>query len=89
MFVSRDSSVGIATDYGLTAVVQFPTGARDFIPLHSVQIGSGPHPASFPMGARGVKRPWCKAEHSPLPSVKVKNGEAIPPLPHISSWRVA
>jgi hypothetical protein len=32
-----------------------------------------------------VKRPVREANHSPLASVEVKNGGAIPPLPHTSS----
>jgi hypothetical protein len=34
----------------------------------------------------GVKRPGREADHSPPSSTEVKNGGAIPPLPHISSW---
>jgi hypothetical protein len=34
----------------------------------------------------GVKLPERKADHSPSPSTYVKNGGAIPPLPHMSSW---
>jgi hypothetical protein len=36
-----------------------------------------------------VKRMGCEADHSPPPSAKVNNGVAIPPLPHMSSWRGA
>jgi hypothetical protein len=35
---------------------------------------------------QGVKRPGCEADHSPPSSAEVKNGGAIPPLPHMSSW---
>jgi hypothetical protein len=35
---------------GCTAGVRFPTWARHFSLLHSVQTGSGAHPASYPMG---------------------------------------
>jgi hypothetical protein len=45
---SRDSLVGIAT--GWTAGVRFPAGVRDISLRHSVQTGSGAHPASYPMG---------------------------------------
>jgi hypothetical protein len=31
----------------------------------------------------GVKRPWREADSSPPSSAKVKNGGAIPPLPHV------
>jgi hypothetical protein len=36
-----------------TAGVRLPAGSRDFFLLHSVQTGSGAHPASYPMGTRG------------------------------------
>jgi hypothetical protein len=49
---SRDSSVGIATGYGLDdQVVGF---------LHVVQTGSGVHPGSYPMGT-GSSFPGAKA----------------------------
>jgi hypothetical protein len=35
------------------AEVRFLTEARDFSLLHSVQTGTGTHPASYPMGTRG------------------------------------
>jgi hypothetical protein len=34
----------------------------------------------------GVKRPGREADHPPLSSAEVKNGGAIPPLPHTYSW---
>jgi hypothetical protein len=55
-FRSRDSAVGIATDYGLDeqgAGVRASVGSRCFL-LHVVQIGSGIHPTSYPMGTRGI-----------------------------------
>jgi hypothetical protein len=51
---SRDSSVGIATGYGLDARgigVRFPSGARDFSLLDIVHTGCGAHPASYLMGS--------------------------------------
>jgi hypothetical protein len=54
---SRDSSVGIALDYGLDdrdSKVRFPVGAGNFSLHHHVQNGSGAHPASYPMGTRGA-----------------------------------
>jgi hypothetical protein len=51
---SRDSSVGIALDYGLDdrgSRVQFPAGAGNFSLHH--QNGSGARPASYPMYTRG------------------------------------
>jgi hypothetical protein len=53
---SRDSSVGIAIDYGLDdrcSRVRFPAGAGNFSLHHRVQNGSGAHPASYPMGTKG------------------------------------
>jgi hypothetical protein len=34
----------------------------------------------------GVKRLRREGDHSPPSSVQIKNGGAIPPLPHTSSW---
>jgi hypothetical protein len=54
--VSRDSSVSIETDDGLNnrmIGVRFPAGAGNFSLLHSVQTGSGVHPASYPMSTGG------------------------------------
>jgi hypothetical protein len=53
---SRDSSVGMALGYELDnrgPRVRFPAGARNFYLHHSIQNGSGAHPASYPMGTRG------------------------------------
>jgi hypothetical protein len=37
----------------------------------------------------GVKRQGCEPDHPPPPSADVKNGGAIPPLPHVCSQRAA
>jgi hypothetical protein len=53
---SRDSSVGIALGYGLDdrgSRVRFPAEAGNFSFHHSVQNGSGTHPASYQMGTSG------------------------------------
>jgi hypothetical protein len=53
---SRYSSVGIAMGYSLDirgSRVRFPTGAGNFSLHHRVQNGSGAHPASYPVDARG------------------------------------
>jgi hypothetical protein len=49
---SRGSSVSTVSDYGLDerAGVRSPAGAKDFSSSLCVQIGSGVHPASCPMG---------------------------------------
>jgi hypothetical protein len=49
---------------------------------------SGAHTGSHPMGIWGSFS-GGKADHSPPPSAEVKNGEAIPPFTHTSSWRGA
>jgi hypothetical protein len=59
--MSRDSSVGIVTGYGLDnrmIGVRLPEEAGNFSLRHHYQTGSGAHPASYPMGTggeRGVK----------------------------------
>jgi hypothetical protein len=53
--MSRGSSVGIATVYGLDdreVGVLVPVGSV-FSLLHIVQTGSGAHPTSYPMGTGG------------------------------------
>jgi hypothetical protein len=56
MRTSRDTSVGIALDYGLDdggSRVRFPAGAGNFSLHRRVQNGSGAHPASYRMGTGG------------------------------------
>jgi hypothetical protein len=85
--VSRDRSVGIATAYEVYC--------RGSIPGRSMRFFSSPpllDQASNTMGtglSPAVKRPGREAEHSPPFSDEVRNGGAIPPLPHTSSWRCA
>jgi hypothetical protein len=53
---NSDSSVSIVTGYGLDdrgSRVRFPAEAGNFSLHHRVQIGSGAHSASFPMGKGG------------------------------------
>jgi hypothetical protein len=53
------TEAGIALGYGLDyrgSRVRFPAGAGNFSLHHCVQIGSGAHPASYPMGTRGSFR---------------------------------
>lgn len=69
------------------ARVRFPASAKDFSTLHSVQIDSSAHPASYLVGTgvlslgqsgRGVK---FKTVYSPPSSVQVKIGGVMSPLP--------
>jgi hypothetical protein len=82
---SRDSSVGIATGYGLddrSSRVRFPAWAGNFS-HHFIQNGSGAHQTSYPMDTRvfshGVNRPGLEAHHSPPASAEVSG--AVLPLP--------
>jgi hypothetical protein len=50
---SRDSSVGIALGYGLDDRGAIPGVVGNFSLHHRVHNGSGTHPASYPVGARG------------------------------------
>jgi hypothetical protein len=74
-------------------VGSIPGRARDFSLLHNIQTGSGAHPASYTIGTGGSfpggMRPGRETDHSPSSSAEVRNGGAIPPLPHTSSLRVA
>jgi hypothetical protein len=77
---------------GWTAGFRFPT-AQDFSIPHSVQTVLGPHPASYPVGTGGSflggKAARREADHSPPSVAEFNDVGAIPPLPHMSSWRSA
>jgi hypothetical protein len=87
--MSRDSSVDIATKLCAGRPRGwFPVGARDSSLLHIILTGSGACqppiqwvPETF---SPGVKRHVREADHSPRSSAEVKNGGAIPSLPHAS-----
>jgi hypothetical protein len=51
-------------------------------------LGPTQTPIHWVQGAvsQGVKRQRREADHSPPSNAKVKNGGAIPSVPHISSW---
>jgi hypothetical protein len=61
--------------------------------LHSAQTGYGAHPAFYKMGIGGsspeVNRPVRETDHSLPSSAEVKNGVAVPPLLHTSTWHSA
>jgi hypothetical protein len=89
---SRDSVVGIATDYGPDGRgvgVRVPVGSRIFTsPI--VQTGSGVHPTSYTMGTvvllPGVKLPGGEVDHSLPTSAEVKKMWIYTSTPQ-SSWR--
>ena len=68
--MDRDSSVGIATRYGLDGPgIESRWGVEISA---TVQTGPGAHPASYTMGTwsfPGVKRPGRGADHPPPSSV--------------------
>ena len=86
----RNSSVGIATRYGLDGPgIESRWGARFSAP---VQTGPGAHPASYTMGTGsflGVKRPGRGVDHPPPSSAKVEGRvELYIYSPSGSSWPV-
>jgi hypothetical protein len=89
-----DSDVGIAMGYRLDDPGSIPNSARFFFSPQRPDQLWGP-PSLLSNGYRGgeissgVKRQGHEANHSPRSTAEVKNGGAIPPLPHISSWHSA
>ena len=73
MYLDRDSSVGIATRYGLDSPgIESRWGARFSAPF---QIGPEAHPASCTMGTGsfpGIKRPGRGVNHLPTSVAEVK-----------------
>ena len=73
MWMGRDSSVGIATCYGLDCPGIESQWGRDFPHLSIPTLGA--HPASYTVGTvsfPGVKRPGRGVDHPPPSSAKVK-----------------
>jgi hypothetical protein len=70
-----------------TAVFNISLKRHDLSLLHNIQTYSGAHPASYPMDTGGVftwvKRPEREADHLLSCNADVKNGGAIPLLPHV------
>jgi hypothetical protein len=67
----QDNSVRIAMGYELEGWNSILGGVKYFSPIHSVQTGSGFHPASYSLGiagtfSLGVKRREGEADHSSL-----------------------
>jgi len=74
--------------------VRFPAEAGNFSPHHSVQSGSGAHPASYPMGIRGCFHGGKAAGEwswppNPISCRGQRVSGAISPLPNTPSWRGA
>jgi hypothetical protein len=73
----ENSSVSIVTRLRIGRLenwVLFPAGTRDFSELHSIQTGTGAHPASYPIGTGGsfpgIERSGHEANHSPPSSIQ-------------------
>jgi hypothetical protein len=81
LYVGRDSSVGVATRYGLDGPrIEFRWGSRFSSP---VQVCPGAHPASYTRGTAffpGVKWPDRGIDHPPQLSPMLKKSRAIPLL---------
>jgi hypothetical protein len=88
-----DSSVCIATGYGLDGRGMIPGRGKIF--LFSTGFGPAVGPTQpliewLPGDlSPGIKQQGREADHSYPSSAEVKNGGAIPPLLHRSSWRSA
>ena len=87
LYVGRDSSVGIATRYGLDGPgIESQWEVRFSTP---VWTGPGAHPASYTMGTRsfrGVKRPGRGVDHPPPSSTKIKERVDVYFFPSGPSW---
>jgi hypothetical protein len=81
--------IGACIATGLTTGVRIPAGVQ-FFSSSQLLDRLRAHSASYPMGIGrfppGEKRPGRQANYWHLSNAEVKNGEAIPPLPHMSSW---
>jgi hypothetical protein len=82
----QDSSVGTETGYGLDCWGSIPGRGKIFFFSINIQTGSDVHPASYP---KGIQQPGHEADNSPPTSAKIKNGGAISPFSHMSSWHSA
>ena len=84
--MGRDSSVGIATCYGLDSPgIESLWGTARF--SAPVQTGPGAHPASCTVSTGsflGVKRPGRGADHPP--QSKCRGHERVGPYVYSSSW---
>jgi hypothetical protein len=86
--MSRDSSVSIATGYGMKGRGSINRRGRDYSLLHSVLPAVGPTQPPIqwlPLALSSeVKLPGREACHSPT-GAEIKNGG----VPHAASWRGA
>jgi hypothetical protein len=88
------SSVGIETGFGLDCRGLITDRAKFFFLFYTASrpaLGTTLPPIQWVSGllSLGVKRLGREVDRSSPSSVEVKNGGAIPPLPHIYSWHRA
>jgi hypothetical protein len=91
----QNNSVSIPTGYGLDSQGSIPgRGKKFFYATQRTDWLWGPpsllsnwFQGLFP--GRGAKWQIHESDHSPTSVAEVKNGEAIPPLFHMSSWHNA
>jgi hypothetical protein len=86
----RDSSVGVATSYGLNGRGSIPVRIKVLlfpITSRSALVRTQP-PMQWVPGAvsLGLKRPGLEADHSPPCNAEDENGGAIPSLSHTFSF---
>jgi hypothetical protein len=85
-----DSSVGIVMGYGPDGQGAIPNRSKIFLLSIAFRLALGPTqpPIQWTLGAISpwVNWPGREADYSLPSSTEVKNGGAIPPLPHMSSW---
>jgi hypothetical protein len=87
-FSVGDSSVGIASGYGLDNPGSISGMVGFFSSPHRPDRLCGP-PSSLFNGYRGFVPRERETAHSRPSSAEVENGGAMPPLPHMSSWHSA
>jgi hypothetical protein len=83
------SVAGIATNYRTDGQSSIPGSEREYFLLRIVQTCPGANLDSYSMtiGATSPRVKWQGREGDDSPSsIEVKNGEAIPPLPHMLLW---
>jgi hypothetical protein len=83
---SRDSSVGIATSYGIDGWISIPGSGKNLLFSTASRLALEPTQVRGNI-SEGIKRPGREADHSSPSSVEVKNGGAIPPFPNMYCWQ--
>jgi hypothetical protein len=90
---NRDSSVGKGMGYGTDGQGSITDRGGRFVstPQCPYQLWGPPILIQWVPGTLSlcIKQPGREADHSSLCNAEVKDGWAIPPLPHTSSWHGA